>query len=169
MNILTFISYFFMLAAAVSATGILLSRNVFKAALMLLVCLLSIAALYVLSFAEFVAITQILVYAGGVLVVIIFGIMLTSKLSGKPLQVGHTNIFVALLSGILLFVLLANFIADDLFAAPQHALETQGALQTIGTNLMTTYALPFEIAGILLLVALIGAAVITSFMKSKKA
>jgi NADH:ubiquinone oxidoreductase subunit 6 (subunit J) len=169
MNAATFISYFFALAAAVSAIGILLSKNVFKAALMLLVCLLAVAALYILSFAEFVAITQILIYAGGVLVVIIFGIMLTSKFSGKPLQVGHTNIFAAVLSGILLLILLLNFITDDIFAAPQHVIETGGALQTIGTNLMTSYSLPFEVSGILLLVSLIGAAVIASFMKSKEA
>ena len=167
MSMVAIIFYFFILIASLSAIGILLMTNVFKAALLLLICLLSVAALYILAFAEFVAITQILIYAGGVLVLILFGIMLTSKLSGKPLQVSNTNLFIGFLACALLFTLLVNFISDyTIISLPNASLPEN--ITTIGINFMTGYALPFEISGILLLVALIGAAVITSFIKTKK-
>jgi NADH-quinone oxidoreductase subunit J len=156
-----------MLTAAISATSILLSRNVFKAALSLLVCLLSIAALYVLNFAEFIAVTQILIYAGGVLVLIVFGIMLTTRLSGKPLKIGHTNIFSGLLAGTALFVMLVVFFTSHTFAFKHYGMPS-ATLETIGTGFMTHHSLPFELAGILLLVALIGAAVTASFIKSNR-
>lgn len=167
------IFWFFITIAGLSAIGILLSKNVFKAALMLLTCLLSVAALFVFSFAEFVAVTQILIYAGGVLVLIIFGIMLTSKLSGKPLEVKNGNLFSggALCIGILL--LLLNLLFDHPFDITTTPFQTGAELKPTpirqtGIELMTNYSLPFELAGILLLVALIGAGVFTSFLKEKK-
>ena len=168
MSLIIISFYFFIVTAAISAVGILLVKNVFKAALYLLVCLLSLAAIYVLAFAEFVAIVQILVYAGGVLVVIIFGIMLTSKISGKPLQVEHANIFTGALVSVLLLVVLINLISKYFVIPSVAPLATAGSIQIIGMNFMTRFSLPFEITGILLLISLVGAAVITSFMKSKK-
>jgi NADH:ubiquinone oxidoreductase subunit 6 (subunit J) len=122
-----------------------------------------------LSFAEFVAITQILIYAGGVVVVILFGIMLTSKISGKPLEVSNANVFSGLLASISLLTLLVIFIPDFFEPSPDTTTLTENSIQNIGINFMTTYALPFEISAILLLVSLIGAAVISSLMKTKKA
>src|SRR5207253_2250665 len=87
MSIQQIVYYFFLFLAAGSALGILFIKNVFKGALLLLICLLSIASLYVFMFAEFVAVTQIMIYAGGVVIVIIFGIMLTTRLSGEALKV----------------------------------------------------------------------------------
>src|SRR5687767_9782869 len=100
MNSIEILFYFFMLLAAISAGAIVFSKNVFKSALFLLICLLSIAALYVLSFAEFLAVAQVLIYAGGILVIIIFGIMLTTRISGRPLVVENTNIFSGAIAGI---------------------------------------------------------------------
>jgi NADH-quinone oxidoreductase subunit J len=164
MTIVKVLFYFFMASAAVSAGAILFSKNVFKSALFLLVCLLSVAALYVLSFAEFLAVTQILIYAGGILVVIIFGIMLTTRLSGRPLIVDNTNIFGGIIAGAALFWLLVSHI-------PSGAMDEQSvnpeSVSVIGLILFRDYSLPFEVAGILLLVALIGAAVITSRLKPK--
>lgn len=168
MTLITIAFYFFVLVAALSAIGILFSKNVFKAALMLLLCLLSIAALYIFTMAEFIAVTQILIYAGGILVVIIFGIMITSKLSGKPLQVGHTHIFGGLLAGLTVFGFLIYFFFKYLTLPKFTAVPESNSIETLGINFMTGYALPFQMAGILLLVALTGAAVMTSFMKSKK-
>ena len=73
MNITVFMLYFFEIAAALSAVSLIFIRHVFYGALLMVICLLSVAGLYVLMFAEFVAVTQVLVYAGGVLVIIIFG------------------------------------------------------------------------------------------------
>jgi NADH-quinone oxidoreductase subunit J len=167
MNPVEIMFYVFVFIALAGVIGILLTRNVFKGALFLLMCLLSIAALYVMLSAEFVAITQILIYAGGIVVVLIFGIMLTTRISGKPLLVTNSNIFSGALVSIALLAVLINLIAYNPLSATLQTAPVAG-LENIGINFMTSHALPFEVAGVLLLVALIGAAVVTSFMKSKK-
>ncbi len=154
--------YFFIALAALSAIGVLLSRNVMYAALLLIVCLLSVAALYVVMFAEFVAVTQILVYAGGVLVVIIFGIMLTARLSNQPLRVGHTNIFSGILISVCLFGVMTKLISGFSLSASKMPEETPQNISAIGVSFLTDYVLVFEVSGLLLLIALIGAAVIAS-------
>lgn len=155
--------YFFVAIAASSALAILFSKNVFRSALSLLVTLLSIAGLFVLSYAEFVAVAQILVYAGGVLVIILFGVMLTSKISGRALLVEHKHVASGALVGIGLLVLLSSYLT-----APVNGnnILPQGVAD-IGIAIFGEYALPFEVAGILLLIALVGAAVITAQLKSR--
>jgi NADH-quinone oxidoreductase subunit J len=155
---------FFILMAALGAVAILLSRNVFKSALYLLVTLLSVASLYVLSYAEFLAVAQILVYAGGITVIIIFGIMLTTRISGKPLVVRNSHVLSGALAATMLFVLLIKYL--PVFAPTGHNMAPQHIRET-GLLIFTVYSLPFELAGLLLLIALIGAAVVTSQLKSK--
>ncbi len=167
MNLTSILFYTFEALAALSSIALIFVRNVFHGALLLITCLLALAGIYVLAFAEFVAVTQILVYAGGILVVIIFGIMLTTKLSGKPLLIEHAYRFSGTLAGSLFFAMLVFTIASESFKnlPPPTALTE---IRTIGVGLMTDFALPFEVAGILLLVALIGAAIIASSTKTKK-
>jgi NADH:ubiquinone oxidoreductase subunit 6 (subunit J) len=168
MTLLNFIFYFLEAVAALSAISMIFIRNVFYGALLLITCLLALAGIYVLAFAEFIAVTQILIYAGGILVVIIFGIMLTSKISGKPLVVEHSNLFSGVLAGLTFLGLLIYFISNQKFNSFSTAkLAPEKSIHTFGTGLMSDFILPFEIAGILLLVALIGAAVIASSIKSK--
>ncbi|HPH47169.1 MAG TPA: NADH-quinone oxidoreductase subunit J, partial [Chryseolinea sp.] len=69
MTVLNFIFYFLEAVAALSAISIIFIRNVFYGALLLITCLLALAGIYVLAFAEFIAVTQILIYAGGILVI----------------------------------------------------------------------------------------------------
>ena len=168
MNLTTILFYTFEAFAALSSIALIFVRNVFHGALLLITCLLSLAGIYVLAFAEFVAVTQILVYAGGILVVIIFGIMLTTKLSGKPLLIEHVYGFSGTLAGILFFALLVFTIAKESFKNLPSPPTELTEIRTIGIGLMTDFALPFEVAGILLLVALIGAAIIASSTKTKK-
>jgi NADH:ubiquinone oxidoreductase subunit 6 (subunit J) len=160
--------YFFFFLTALSAGSLLFTKNVFKGALLLLTCLLSIAAIYVFAFAEFVAITQIMIYAGGILVVIIFGIMLTTKLSGKPLAVKNTHIFPGMLVGIAVMTLLSSSFRE-VFNTTKSITQVppENAVTATGIQLMSTYVLPFEIAGILMLIALLGAAVITTSYSRK--
>lgn len=158
--------YFFEIAAALSALLLIFTRNVFYGALLLITCLLSVAGLFVLGFAEFLAVTQIMVYAGGVLVLIIFGIMLTARLGEKPLQVEHANVF----SGVLVaggFFGTTCLFVNDVFPPPPNASTSVSSLEGIGISLMTNYLIPFEVAGLLLLAALIGAAVIASNKKGE--
>jgi NADH:ubiquinone oxidoreductase subunit 6 (subunit J) len=165
MSLFNIIFYFFAAAAALSALSLVLVKNVFYGALLLITCLLSVAGLYVLSFAEFVAVTQIMVYAGGVLVLIIFGIMLTTRLGEKPLLVEHANVFSGALVGLSLFVILVIVVKIPLSLATKPM--GSGSIEKIGVSLMTDHLIAFEVAGLLLLAALIGAAVIAS-NKSKQ-
>jgi NADH:ubiquinone oxidoreductase subunit 6 (subunit J) len=166
MTFTSIIFYFFMVVAGGAAIGILFSKNVMKAALLLLLCLLGIAGLYILTYAEFVAITQILIYAGGILVIIVFGIMLTSKIGEHHLRVDHGYIFSGVLVGLSLLALLTKSMWNETLGAPSNAFPSTA--QSVGMNLITRFALPFEISGILLLITLVGAAVMASFTKSKK-
>jgi len=167
MNIVSTIFYFLEAVAALAAIGILIVRNVFYAALLLLVTLLCVAGIYVLSFAEFIAVTQILVYAGGILVLIIFGIMLTSRISGKPLMVSNKYWLGAMLAGGFFFVLLVNLFLKQSYASSVGVPAPGNTIQQVGVSLMSDFILPFEVAGILLLVALVGAAITASFMKKR--
>ena len=164
MSVAVFLFYFFILLAAAGAGAIVFSKNVFKSALFLLTALLSVAALYVLSFAEFLAVTQVLIYAGGILVIIIFGIMLTTRISGLSLKVRNAHTLSGGLVGLSMFILLVTHIP-----VPRLPLEDSRlaeGISAIAFSIFSEYSLPFEIAGILLLVALVGAAVITSNLKS---
>ncbi|MBK8291217.1 MAG: NADH-quinone oxidoreductase subunit J [Flammeovirgaceae bacterium] len=159
-----FVLYLFIVASVVSILIIILNRNVFYAALALLVCLISLAGIYALLNAEFLAITQLLIYVGGVMVLIIFGIMLTNRISGKPLYVKSQN----WIAGISISVGLCAMIV---YAYTPMTLQTSSAntaenhIQQIGKELMSTYAAPFELSGILLLVCLVGAALTASSFK----
>jgi NADH:ubiquinone oxidoreductase subunit 6 (subunit J) len=168
MNLGSTIFYCFITTAMVSALAILFSKNIFKAALWFLICLLSIAALFIMSFAEFVGVTQILIYAGGVLVIILFGIMFTSRLTGKPLRVENKNLFVGVLVGASIFILLAKLILSHVPDLGTNSQRPEHSVETIGKSLMTDYSLPFEVVAILLLITLVGASVVMAFMKLKR-
>lgn len=170
------ILYLFVVAAAITALALIFTRNVFYGALLVVACLLSLAGVYVLMYAEFVAVTQIMVYAGGILVVMLFGVMLTARLGEEPMAVTNTNRF----SSTLLFLAMLSVISFAIYGAtngPDASLFKESAtaqaaiptgvregklVENTGVLLMTEYALPFELAGILLLVSLIGAALIAA-------
>ena len=166
MSIAVFMFYFFIGTAVLASTSLLFIKNVLHGALLLIVTLLSLAGLYILALSEFIAITQILVYAGGILVVIIFAIMLTSKLSGQPLQIGHGNLANGIIAGSAFFFILVFLISrESTFTDVTTARPVP--LYELGVALMTDYALPFEVSGIVLLVALVGAAVFASTTTTK--
>lgn len=164
MTSLEILFYFFILLSGVSGLAILFSKNVFKSAIFLLTSLLSVSALYALSFAEFLAVAQILIYAGGIAVLILFGIMLTTRISGKPLVVQHAHVISGAMVAVSFLVLMMRYLpgvsGDGTALSPRD-------ISTTALNLFARYSLPFEIAGLLLLMALIGAAVITSHFKPK--
>lgn len=167
MSAAVILHYFFLIAAAIATILLLLVRNVLYGALLLIIVLLSLAGLYVLSFAEFLAIAQILVYAGGVLVLIIFAIMLTSQLNDKPLLIDHSNRFAGSIVGITLFAIMTYLLGSQIGLQASDTPELF-SVPTLGRLMMTGYVLPFELTGIVLLVALIGAAVIASAYPSKR-
>lgn len=162
--------YAFEVLAGLAAVGILFVRNVFHAALLLIVCLISLAGVFVFHHAEYIAVTQILVYAGGVLVLIIFGIMLSSRITGKPLAVNNQYVPGGLLIGLILTATLIKLFSQQRFhqAVLQPETGIDNPIQQTGITLMRDYVLPFEVAGMLLLIALIGAAVTASSFYSRK-
>lgn len=169
MSLFNIILYVFEILAGVAALSILFVKNVFHAALLLIVCLLSLAGVYVMYNAEFVAVTQILIYAGGVLVLILFAVMLTARIIGKPLIVKNQYIFPASVMCTGIAAGLAFLFYQQEFyhsAAPQPL--AYNSINRIGVALMSDFVLPFEIAGVLLLVVLIGAAVTASSYNTRK-
>jgi NADH-quinone oxidoreductase subunit J len=149
--------------AAASALAIILMRQVFYAALCLLSCLLALAGIYGIMQAGFLAITQILIYAGGILVLIVFAIVVTNRLQGKPLQVESHNRFWGLLVAVVMVQMLVfGYHQTDFINTSQ---PTSKELKPMGVALFTNYAAPFEIGGVLLLVCLIGAALTASSFK----
>lgn len=160
--------YFFAATVVISALVVLFTSNVLYAAFMLIFTFLGIAAIYVLAGADFIAVTQIIVYVGGILILMIFGLMLTNKIKGEAVRTASHNLFWGILAGagMLLTLLLLIFSVDfQTLDWIQHASRQGGVahasyIQSIGQLLMSRYVLPFELAGLLLLIALIGAAFI---------
>ncbi len=145
-----------------SALAIVWTRQILYAAFALLFTFLGVAGLYVLAGADFVAVVQILIYVGGILVLLIFGVMLTNrKKEGFPVS-GRVNRFTGLLVAVGLFaVFLSIFLHANLaFLDAKPTTNTPSSLPQIGVGLMTDYLVPFEVAAILLMVALMGAAFI---------
>jgi NADH:ubiquinone oxidoreductase subunit 6 (subunit J) len=168
MNLVQFIFYFFAVLTIASAGYIIFTKNILHAAFALLCTFIGIAALYVLASADFLAIVQIMVYIGGVLVLLIFGIMLTHRVSVQNIIPSENkNTFFGVLIGAAFFGILLYVIIKVDFSSIKWITGSSwrngpagSTLHSIGENLMTDYVLPFEAAGIILLVALIGAAFI---------
>lgn len=170
MSWLSVVLYVFEILAAIAAISIVFVKNVFHAALLLMICLLALAGIFVITNAEFIAVTQILIYAGGVLILIIFGVMLTSRIKGKPLMVSNQYVWSGALVAIFFAaVLIKLFSAQPLYQTSTTIPSTQNPIHTMGIAIMSDYVLAFEVAGILLLIALLGAAVtVSSFTSTKK-
>ncbi|WP_114778647.1 NADH-quinone oxidoreductase subunit J family protein [Botryobacter ruber] len=162
--------YIFAALAVLSAGYLVLTRNLLYAGFSLLVTLLSLAGIYVLLFADFVAVLQLMVYVGGVLVLILFGIMLSSRvhddsvLSKSSNKIWGTLVFLFVSTGLCYTILKTNFsLLPWLQAAETDVLGYQkSTVQSIGIKLMTDFVLPFEVASLLLLIALMGAAYIAT-------
>lgn len=150
--------YLFAFIAVVSGAIVVLTRNLMYAAFSLLFTLFAMAAFYVLLLADFLAVTQVLVYVGGILVLLLFGAMLTTKLVSVDLKTGTIHVIPALVLAALVGGTLAGLFystwSDSGTSAEGVAVATTAP---IGELLMTRFVLPFEVASVILLVALIGA------------
>jgi NADH-quinone oxidoreductase subunit J len=162
------------------------SRNIVHAAFALLVTFFGVAGIYVLLSADFLAVSQILIYVGGILVLLVFGVMLTNRVTNIDLRSAlSARIPAFIICGALLAMLISfltsghwikydempwkrspwNKSAIEQTIAPLQGTATelvnqqgsQGTSAEIGKLLMTDYLLPFEVLSVILLVALIGA------------
>ena len=148
------------------ALGVILEKNIIRAGFSLVVCFGAVAGTYFTLRAQFVGASQVLIYAVGITLVIVFALMLTNIKQEMPKLKGETekNILSAVIS-FSIFVVLSFALTGNKW------LEIEGLTcpkntEIIGLSLLGTYALPFELISILLLVALIGAVVIAK--KDKK-
>jgi NADH-quinone oxidoreductase subunit J len=168
MNFYDIAFYVFAAVTIVSAIGVVFSRSIVYAAFALLFTFFGVAAIYVLLAADFIAVTQILLYVGGILVLIVFGVMLTSRaysveIKRGVLQVVPAVIIVGVIAGTLIGIFTTTPWPISNMAPYQETARPIGAL------LMTQFVLPFELASVLLLVALIGAVIIARREKGGKA
>lgn len=161
-----FAFYAFALLTCLSALMMLFSRDVLYTAFFLLFALLGMSALYVFAGADFLALAQILIYVGGVLVLLMFGIMLTKReqtSSKRPNAILSENrrLGIGLGLGALFFTALLWLIrevkVEDLAWQKEAPVIERSTVNGLGIGLMTDYLLAFELIAVLLLVALIGA------------
>ena len=152
----------FVLAAVLvlgGGLGVVATRNVVHAALFLLLSLVAVAGLYLLLFAEFLALVQVLIYGGAIVIVLLFAIMLTRSRE-YPRISDNPQWPLAIVAALALFGVLA---AALLVGRESLETEAQGpGLARLGESLFTTWAVPFEVASLVLLVALVGAIIIAS-------
>jgi len=150
---------FYALAALTlsSAAIMVFSRNVIYSAVGLLFTFVGVAGFYVLLAADFVAVVQILIYVGGILVLLLFGVMLSQRITSIEMSTGTMQLLPALLvvAGVLVILVRMIYTTDWNEITPSEYIPTT---EPIGTLLMTKFLIPFEIASVLLLAALIGAA-----------
>jgi NADH-quinone oxidoreductase subunit J len=166
MDLYAIFFYIFGLLTVLSAFVVVFSRNIVHSAFALMFTFFGVAALYVLLYADFVAVTQILVYVGGILVLIIFGVMLTTKVFSVEMKTGTLNLlpatlFTAIIAGVLIFV----FYSTDWNILPDR--EWDATVYEIGALLVNDFVLPMQVAGVVLLIAMIGAVMMASRERSK--
>ena len=148
--------------ALVSALACITRRSPVASALWLVVTLFSLAALFVLLDAQFIAVLQVLVYAGAIMVLFLFVIMLLNLGRAGPTDLkGPLGLGVGVfLAGLLLMQLLVLRQAGLAPGGPVHPSAGQGMIPSVARPLFTVYLVPFEITSILLLAAIVGAVVL---------
>ena len=152
--------WFISIFTIVSAFFVVLNNQLLYSAIALLFTLFGIAGLYIFLWADFIAGVQLLVYIGGINVLIIFGIMLTNRIAS--IRLSQTNIQQGLggVFSLWLFIIISIVISKTKWYQIS-PVEPSSTVRDVGTLLLTKYLLPFEAVSVLLLGALIGAAVLS--------
>ena len=152
------VALFYLFAAMVvtSAIGVVACRSIVRASVCLLFTLAGVAGLYFLLNAEFLAAVQLVVYTGGILIIIIFGVMLTSTSPFSRFEPKAGEVAIALSIGIILLTALILVAVRTPFAHTDDVPAT--SIESFGQMFLDDYVVPFELASVLLLVVMIGAA-----------
>ena len=160
----TFIFYGFALMTIASALVVVTVRNIVHAAFSLMVTLFGVAGLYVFLQADFLAATQVIVYVGGILVLILFGVMMTSGRLEMRIHIERGQLLLGGVVALALLMLLLTVIANTPVwkNLTDDGTELPPTTERIGELILNgPFLLPFEVVSVLLLVALIGAALIS--------
>jgi NADH-quinone oxidoreductase subunit J len=145
-------------ATGLSALSVVFSRNIVRSAVWLLFTLVGVSLLYFLLGAEFVGATQLIVYVGGTMVLVVFGVMLTAQQQFLRIRTRPQEWLVGGVLAASLFTLLVTVSLRLGEGRQSPATEPLPGVGQLGVGFLTTYLLPFEIISVHLLVVLIGAA-----------
>lgn len=158
------VAYFWLFSLAVvgGAAGCITTRNVFHQALMLILSLFGVAGYFVLVGAEFLALVQVIIYIGGIMVLFLFGIMVSQNIIGTELRQNAPQApWAAVAAGILFVFMAFAGLAMTFPAQPTAGSEVlSNNTESLGWSLMATYTLPFICASVMLLMAMMGAIVL---------
>lgn len=157
MNIYDIIFYLFGAVTIVSAFFVVTTRNIIYSAFYLLFTFFGVAGLYILLGADFVAVVQLIVYVGGILILLLFGVMLTNKITNVNIKTGTIQIIPAAIAVVAFMYLLITTLLNTGWKTISNPVNVSST-QKLGMLLITQYAVVFELLGIVLLIALIGAA-----------
>lgn len=157
--------YFFAGLAIIAAVGVVAVRSAVYSALCLAVVFVSLAALYVLLSAPFIAVAQVMIYAGAILILFVFVIMLLSPGVDQGAGALKRQRPLALVFGLALVIELVTVLAVAGLPSVRGAFTPEkiaqiGSVQAVGAVLFTDFLLPFEITSLLLLVAIVGVIVL---------
>ena len=148
---------FLLIIIIISAINVVISSQLIYSAVSLLFTLFGVAGLYIFLYADFMAATQVIIYVGGILVLIIFGVMLTNKIDAPSIVSSSSNQILGFFASS--FLLLLQFAVIFKTDWKQGLIQkTDSTVYIIGNLLLQDYLLAFEIVSILLLAALVGAA-----------
>ncbi len=154
--------WFFFLITIGSAICVVTVRNLVHAAFWLMITLFCVAALYVFLKADFLAATQVVVYVGGILVLVLFGVMMTSGKLDMNLRMERGQLVLGGIVSVGIFAILLLVVNQTEWEISQTPFDSEeGTTRLIGEAIMGDFLLPFEAASIILLIALIGAVLIT--------
>ncbi|HWH78617.1 MAG TPA: NADH-quinone oxidoreductase subunit J [Candidatus Binatus sp.] len=160
MDVSTAVFYLIALVTVVSAGMVALSRNIIYSAFSLLGTFMGVAGLYIFLGADFVAAVQLLIYVGGILVLILFAVMLTHRITDVEITNRAAGRIPALLVIGVLVYLLIETIKETPWIKAKEILFT-ATTANIGDSFLYDYLLPFELASLVLLGAMIGAVVLS--------
>lgn len=162
--------YLFLILSAltiISSLAVVFAKNPMYSVLALIVCFFTVAGHYVLLNAQFLAIVHIIVYAGAIMVLFLFVVMLLNlNAETEPHKTNNLKFAATITGGLLFVVLIASMRATELgqFNLPEKS--QIGFVQQVGQKLFTDYLLPFEISSVLFLSAMIGSVVLAKKEKN---
>ena len=158
--------FFYAIAAVMvgAALVVVTSRNVVRSALALIVVFGGVAAQFIILAAEFVAITQVLIYIGAIMVLMLFGIMLTRARIGRDVEATNDHWWAGVLTSLLLVGVMGYALVDawgdDPLPADRQITLDGSNTSAVSDSIFSQYLIPFEVVSVLLLAALVGAIVI---------
>ncbi len=152
---------FWLFAAITLGTALFaaFAQKIVHSAFSLMATFFGVAGIYAILGSDFLAVTQVLVYVGGIMILIVFGVLLTDRVPEEYRVAAPRRPLPAIIAGGLAFAALGGAITATKWPVVAGELpEAASSVETIGRSLLTDYLIPFEFSSILLLVVLVGAA-----------